>query len=91
MLNEGTWGLSAWEHLGLEEELHYIQIWLHQVYKIYVSISFNDHRVETFYYFIHTDTSRAHSNRVCSLPRNFGTPEEALTEALHKALQLIKK
>jgi len=65
-----------------------MQKWLREVCKIAVMPSYSEEDV--YYYFIHTDTTKNYSNRICSLPLRCKTYEEALLKGLYEALQLIK-
>lgn len=66
-----------------------LQKWLREVHNIAVIPCFNDNVAEEYYYFIHTNTIKAYSNRICSLPNKFNNYEEALEIGLFEALKLI--
>ena len=67
-----------------------LQMWLRKVHCIEVLPSFNDNNTYDYYYFIHTNISKANSNRICSLPKNYNSYEKALEAGLKEALKLIK-
>lgn len=67
-----------------------LQTWLREVHNIAVIPCFNDNVAEEYYYFIHTNTIKAYSNRICSLPNKFNNYEDALEIGLQEALKLIK-
>jgi hypothetical protein len=66
-----------------------LQRWLREEYKISVLPSFNDNSSDEYYYFIHTNTSKPYSNRICSLPSRYNAYEQALEAGLLEALKLI--
>ncbi len=67
-----------------------LQKWLRDKHNIAVLVSFNDNNVFEYYYFIHTNVSKAFSNRICSLPLKFSSYEESLEFGLTEGLKLIE-
>ena len=67
-----------------------LQKWLREVHNVSMLPSFNDNNADCYYYFIHTNTKKAYSNRICSLKMDYSTYEEALEKGLQEALKLIK-
>ena len=64
--------------------------WIRQKFGLFISTEFNNTNL-MYYYVIHTNVSKQHSNRINSLPETFLEPFSATEAALKIALKNIIK